>query len=349
MHEVPYETSCGLISCTKTRTIIIDDIKLVTTSRNVTKQICCSGYIEDENGFCVPRCSNTCLNGGECIGPEICQCNNEASTSKPGYAGKNCGGFVCLSASITSQPSTWGSECEKTCACKPGIYCDAKNGTCLPNLFIPLPSKQNEFLMPQLLTQRSSETEPQSFFAHNAINFLLCSIVVSLMMTLVWYKKRLNQTQNELYQVAYSVRSGGTGSESAYSCPSYRSSRPRLPPIPDDSDDLGKDQSFQSATRNVLFKGYDSPKPVVNPKIESHLITSQRYTEQNIYSDLDSTYRSVIEDYYACHGGRESVVIRPAYQTPVDEDSQYQVPKISPPASPKTNDDKSDIYEDIKL
>lgn len=271
-HEVEDNSSCGIlnINCKKTKKIVINMTSIVTQTRNETKYFCCPGYEESSEGECKPKCSTGCNSRGECIKPEVCQCDKPPHDFKPGYAGLACEHFVCLPLNVTDDyEPRWGSDCEKTCVCKSKLdrFCDANDGVCLPMFASSAQPHILELISPSPLVARQAKTssdlnaEPalNTETSYTLVNFVLVGAILSLLLTLVHYRQRLKKAKIDLFQVAYSARTSSSygppdscrrAAGSIYSTPSYLSSNqstyftnsnyrighPPLPQIPESSD-----------------------------------------------------------------------------------------------------------------
>lgn len=198
--------------------------------------------------------------------------------------------------------------------------------------------------------------------AHMGLNLLLIMLTTVLVAAIVWYRKRVETLRNELYYTTYSPDSSSVGSNT-YSNPSHYDQgsidiqkRPRMP-TPLETDLLGKNLSFATATRDILTNGGkdnftatqdNRHKYILAPRIESHLASSQRSSEQNIYSDIDSVLNvnTTIPEEKILNVSSSS------------EESPYQVPKplsqqrapnkfaLSPDLVIDLN--QTNLYEEIK-
>ncbi|RWR99663.1 Multiple epidermal growth factor-like domains protein 10 [Dinothrombium tinctorium] len=99
--------------CTEKRIEYKTVIKTETKVLNKTVQVCCEGYLRDGE-FCVPKCSDDCINGN-CTKPEKCEC-------LAGWTGVSC--------NISCASDKWGAGCANECKCKNAFKCDAKTGEC---------------------------------------------------------------------------------------------------------------------------------------------------------------------------------------------------------------------------
>lgn len=205
--------------------------------------------------------------------------------------------------------------------------------------------------------------------AHMGINLFLIILTSALVFAVFWYKKRLNQMKKELYYGTYSSPAPSEDSnyspDSAYSCPtntrSTISGRPRMP-TPLESNFLSKNMNFASATRNILLKGdsTDQNKTANNrdavllaPRIESHLIASQKDSKQNIYSDIESnlserSFNNKRDKALPNNMTLLSVRTTPTLKEEDEEDHTYKVPKSPVPPSGRNESEESNLYEEIK-
>lgn len=205
--------------------------------------------------------------------------------------------------------------------------------------------------------------------AHMGINLFLIILTSALVFAVFWYKKRLNQIKKELYYGAYSSPAPSDDSNyssgSAYSCPtntrSTISGRPRMP-TPLESNFLSKNMSFASATRNILLKGDSTNQNktannrdavLLAPRIESHLIASQKDSKQNIYSDIESNLSERSFNYKRDKALPNNMTLLSVRTTPTlreedEEDHTYKVPKSPTLASERNESEESNFYEEIK-
>lgn len=135
--------------------------------------------------------------------------------------------------------------------------------------------------------------------AHMGLNLLLIVLTFGLVFALFIYRRKLNKIRQELYYAAPYSAPPTDGSDSTYTAPSLTSTvsrmqnRPRMP-TPLEDNFFGKNLSFALATRELLSKAGSvldnnaRSKCVVDPKIESHLIASQKSSTGNVYSNVDS-------------------------------------------------------------
>lgn len=217
-------------------------------------------------------------------------------------------------------------------------------------------------------TSQVSKSIANLVAAHMGINLFLIILTSALIFAVFWYKKRLNQMKKELYYGTYSSPASSNDSNyspnSAYSTNtrSVMSGRPRMP-TPLESNFLSKNMTFASATRNILLKGDSTDQNktsnhrdtiLMAPHIESHLIASQRSSEQNIYSDIGSNFS---ERSYSIKGNSVlpnnttmlSVSTHSALKEDDGEDNAYKVPRSpSIPAADKSESDQLNLYEEIK-
>lgn len=306
---------------------------------------CCPGFTETPNRKCAPICLKPCQNG-RCVRPNVCQCHQEPTETSPGFVGTTCSRFVCLAV------DKWGSKCDRQCDCPQNSYCSASTGKCLcrdgwrgancteecepsmnceglelPPIIEPEINIIDDTLMvpsaklEALTLERELETEntlatrsvANLVAAHMGINLFLTILTFTLIFTVFWYRRRLNQMRNDLYYGQYSSNAPSsdgsssnyypTNSSSLYSADGKKmSNRPRMP-LPNESGHLGKNVnlSFAAATRNILrldsgmfnnekTEPFDrNEKLLPNSKVESRLLSSRRDSEKNIYSDVKSS------------------------------------------------------------
>lgn len=171
--------------------------------------------------------------------------------------------------------------------------------------------------------------------AHMGLNLFLTILTFTLFFAVFWYRRRFNKIRNELYySTPYSIP---PSSSSTYSDPSLGGSiqnRPRMPIPGPESSFLGKNLDFASATREMLTNKPESTEIVhrnriiVHPKVESHLMTSQKLSDQNIYSDVDSAFSD------------RSTSVCPSRLTPITENATLSVP-----ASVRTHIAEDNLYQ----
>lgn len=203
-----------------------------------------------------------------------------------------------------------------------------------------------------LIEIESTKSVTSLVAAHMGINLFLILSTFVLVMAVFWYKKRLNQIKNELYY-AY-TRQAPSDDSSNYSpssvAPSnYIHNRPPMP-LPLDSNFLGKNLDFNSATRNILLQGEQKQQTekrsaiVYDSEIESHLINSQVNAQQNLYTEVESVL-----------GDRTLSICTNLSAVPEAGESIYQVPRspshvVSPHIQMDSTEEEEDynIYEEIK-
>lgn len=104
-------------------------------------------------------------------------------------------------------------------------------------------------------------------------------------------KRKYEQVRNELYYSTSNYSASNTYSEApSYNSASHMSSGATIVPS---EENLGKNFSFATATRNILLgKDLNSlqndgrNKMLFHPRVESHLIESQKQAVQNVYADV---------------------------------------------------------------
>lgn len=414
-----YQGWCGVLPCTKNRTEIRIDSKIKDVYKEVEINECCPGYTETPNRKCAPICLRACQNG-RCVRPNVCQCHQEPTQISPGFVGLTCSRFVCLAA------DKWGSKCDRQCDCPQNSYCSASTGKCLcrdgwrgtncteecetsmnceglelPPIIEPETNIIDDTLMAPsarleaLTLERELETEntlatrsvTSLVAAHMGINLFLTILTFTLIFTVFWYKRRLNQMRNDLYYGQYSANapsSNGSSSNyypanpsSIYSDSSRKSmsNRPRMP-LPDESGYLAKnvDLTFAAATRNILrldgekFEPLDKNKQLlINSKVEERLLSSRRDSEKNIYADVksspsDKSFKIVEYPQQSSLNIIPETTILAIDTSSSSDENGYQVPRS--PASRSTtpilrqvaldeqctfpNGDNSNLYEEIQ-
>lgn len=239
--------------------------------------------------------------------------------------------------------------------------------------------------------------------AHMGINLFLTILTFSLIFTVLMYRRRLNRIRNDLYYGQYSTNAAPSNGSSSNYYPdssvysharsiSKMHNRARMP-LPAESN-KNANLSFSAATRNILRlegAGFDMQKSeprervdklLCNSKVESHLMSSRRDSQKNVYSDFSESILSdepykVIEYLDYLDTKRTQLNIIPedktcltvnTTQTPLtQQDSEYQVPRSpalrSQNSTPTilrqvaldeqslnsySNDDQLNLYEEIK-
>ena len=135
--RVHYKYSCldftQLFLCNAVRVVRIEkSIKVYKKKYFIAiKQVscCCAGYEENESEKCQPQCTDSCQNGGTCIGPDNCSCPQ-------GWTGHNCSTDVneCSTNTSLCQQNCENTEGSYQCSCNPGYYTDPRNSSnCLPH------------------------------------------------------------------------------------------------------------------------------------------------------------------------------------------------------------------------
>lgn len=304
-----------------------------------------------------------------------CNCNNPNS-----YCSASTGKCLCLAG--------WrGANCTEECT--PSMNCA---DVVLPPILEP---EANIFLDNTIQSQRleaidagalgrdaSTTDDPGSrsiaslVAAHMGLNLMLIVLTFGLAFALFCYRRKLNKMRQELYYAAPYSTSSSSASGSTYTNPSLpptgnrMNNRPRIP-TPLEESFLGKNMSFAQATREILGKGPSMDisgrtKCIVDQKVESHLISSQKSSTRNVYSDVESVLcdKSLTLDQLGALPDKFP-------QAPPTDDSLYQVPRstgallqnVSVDLSDRSqsnadqtisfyaegaNSDQMNIYEEIK-
>lgn len=412
---------CGILPCTKVVTNVRMDSKIKTIFEDIEKAACCPGYAETPDRKCAPICLNPCMNG-KCVKPNVCQCYQEPTESKPGFIGSSCDRFVCQSA------DRWGSKCERECPkeCSPTSYCAASTGNCvcrpgwrgsncseecepgmpscetmeLPPIMEPEANAlDTEIISSQRLvasqarsiasesmqvsddSNTSSGGLASSIAAHMSLNLFLTLVTLILLIAIFLTKRRLNRLKNEIYYGPYSTSSNASsGSNSDYSrnvtilnANATIQNRPRML-TPMESDFLGKNLNFAAATRHILSKdtlangdtksANSRDKFLVDAKVESHLMSSQQNSQQNIYSDIESNFADRSYSIVQTTIPEDRILDLNSTKSSTDsaDDHAYQVPKIradltisfessaienKPESNPLIHDKDQSIYDDL--
>lgn len=422
-YEIRQTSMCGILPCTKVVTNVRMDSKIKTVFEEIEKPACCPGYAETPDRRCAPICLIPCKNG-KCVQPNVCQCYQDPTETKPGFVGSSCDRFVC------QDPNRWGSRCERECSkeCSATSYCSASTGSCvcrpgwrgancseecepgmigcegmeLPPIMEPdanvlnsevissqrLVASNPRSMSADSITQVSddeSSTSSSGFAhliaAHMSLNLFLTLVTLTLLATIFLTKKRLNRLKNEIYYGPYSTssNSGSSGGNSDYSrnvttldSASNMQNRPRML-TPMESDFLGKNLDFAAATRSILSKdtlsnsnksSNDRDKFLLDAKLESHLMSSQKSSQQNIYSDIESnlTDRSYCVIQTTIPEDKMLDLNSTNSSNNMGEESAYQVPKTRadlsisfdssandsrPEVNPLICDREETIYDDL--
>lgn len=301
-------------------------------------------------GFVGPTCSRfSCLDENK-WGPS---CNNECNCSPNSYCHATTGKCICK--------ANWrGQDCLERCN---------STSDCAETLLLPVIEPEANMIpgslvsADKLVIERDSEglngdndnasTIASFALTQSSIIMFLVFLTSLLVIVLVWQRKRLNQLRNQLYSSIASNGSSTTYDQTYYSAETVRSlpihQRPRMP-TPDEANQLSKNLSFAAATRNIV-KGLDTGRVsnqnglcnelIFNPKIESHLITSQVSSQENIYSEIQSnqdenpvcTLRVPQGDDPAKPNDSTTLNVNINYST--NDTSHYQVPRSPSNADPK--------------
>lgn len=445
--SLPYNTICGVIPCTRTRKEVRIDTKYQTYFVQVDVPTCCSGYAENAAQECAPICLDPCRHG-KCVAPNTCKCNPPPSDKSPGYIGHTCGQFSCLNNNRWGANCDLECDCPSLtsychaetgkCFCKTGWRgqdcsepCKANDDDCPDSPLLPvvdpevnaIPSARFERLQsisarglnlessdPSIeATNKTSNSYSSFVMANMGLNLLLAASTFFLILSVFWYKKRLNEVQNEIYYAPSSTTSSSGNSRSSssgYTAPSTRSNsssmaasqsyhkgdRPPMPlpgavdffrktlnlsPFYEHSDHLKATPRANSTTTNSQDRQQASY--LLNPKLESHLIGSQKKAQPNFYSDAQVTQsesgRHVDKAFIPINNQASNmhllgVVTSSQTNTsssPIDDTrgGHYQVPKSPSPfkqqqnesissqlsddySSPLSLTSETNIYEEIK-
>lgn len=307
--------------------------KLRTSVKEVQVPTCCPGYAETPARQCAPICLNACHNG-RCTEPNFCQCMPEPTESSPGFVGSTCGRFVCLGDKWGSKcdrdceicpVNSYCSASTGKCMCRSGWRgincteeCDSTmncEGLELPPIFepeanviddtIPISGPasaklQGRSLEHDILESENAKSIASLIAAHMGVNLFLTLLTFVLIFAVVRYRKEISRLKNDYYFYARPPPPNGSSGSSEYSADStyttYQNGTTRTRTLgPADSDFLGKNLNFNTATR-FLVKSQNAgvnqsgelDRIVYNPKVEAHLISSKRNATENIYSDIES-------------------------------------------------------------
>lgn len=263
-------------------------------------------------GFVGPSCNRFVCPfankwGSKCDRP--CECPQNS------YCSASTGKCICRDG--------WrGANCTEEC--EPSMNCE---GLDLPPIIEPETNIVDDTLAPSakleaLTLERELETEntlatrsvASLVAAHMGINLFLTILTFGLIFTVFWYKRRLNQMRNDLYYGQYSRNAPSSNDSSSNYYPTNSSiysevtekqqmqNRPRMP-LPTESGHLNKNVNFTfaAATRNILrldggIFNNEKTEPISksdqltlpSSKVESHLISSRRDSQKNLYSDVKS-------------------------------------------------------------
>lgn len=346
----------------------------------VERRGCCEGYALTPARTCAPICLKACQ-FGKCVAPNRCECSPEPTANQPGYAGPLCNRFVCSAPERWGPNCDKECQCSETafcdarsgnCLCRPGWRgancteeCNSQSGCddlpYLPPLFEPevniiktddnVAGRMSSALTLESSIDHETNDEDKRVFqrmltTHLQINLFMVLIVSGLIFAVFLYKKKLSQIKNELYYAAYpgsnprGSSDSSSGYSSVYNANGTITNRPRMP-LPSERNNLGKNLSFDAATRNALSEKGIIPSdkqffPTINSKIEKHLFESKESAQHNIYSDIESNHES------SCVG----VPAAAENQLSIQVENEYQVPK-SPvrPLSETTPD--TNLYEEL--
>lgn len=382
-YDIKIETMCGLFPCTKTR----KETKMNHTIRKIKyynlKSTCCPGYTETPDRQCAPICLKSC-NTGKCVAPNVCQCHPEPTETSPGYVGPTCGRFTCLA------PNKWGPKCNRECTCHGNSYCSASTGKCLcypgwrganctiecnptalnseceDNIeLLPIAIEpevnvieENMVRSAKLIAPDPLGLERESLEKVRAYSiFGMITIFIILVLLLVVYCLLAEIKKLRRQNLSYPSYNGRPSEQhSNYSDGDYHYSN-----TTDHSQgSLDKNLNFNAATRTtVLDPGMDQKsnqiydirrKPILAPIVESHMIRSQKASEQNLYSEIDPNFALTSNLAPA----EEHIYQIP--KSPKTSDSliltsgflQQQLENSSRITIQDENDNESGIYEEIK-
>lgn len=392
---------CGLVPCMKTRVETRLDQSIKTIVQQVEKPACCPGYAETPDRKCAPICLKSCNAGKcvapnvcSCrpapsvdapgfVGPTCARftcleenkwgsnCDRRCDCPANAYCVANTGKCACY---LGWRGANCSLQCEQDDP-EPDCHLEFTTPTMIEQPDVNAIEHGVSRTFERLVLQPDSLTvEKIEGQWSNDLKYLIALLSGACLILLValFLRRRYIQYRNDIY-AACSSHPSGDGSN--YSTSYYSSNLSTTTPQPYSEDSFpSKNLTFASATRAFLTgtngkdantqtttKDNNRNKSIFHPRVESHLILSQRPAEQNVYSDLDSNLSQ--RSYIVASNGLKSVPQSVTVSLPGgEEDHIYQIPKSPMRKSTeegsrqqtfgseleRANDGKDNIYEEIK-